>query len=103
MMTGTLLTLSGTVNKAVAAFSGSALPSVATGSAQHSALTSNAVTVADNGRLSPITFADSGLELEGFIAANGGLLLRVVNMETVSSDGSIPAGLQVGADFLSCS
>ena len=93
---GTMLMLIGSVDKAVAAFSDSALPSVATAS-QAFNLTSDAFTVADNGRLSPITFADSGLELEGFIAANGGLLLRVVNMETVSSDGSIPAGLQVGA------
>ena len=95
---GTMLTLTGSVDKAVAAFSDSALPSVAIAS-QAFNLTSDAFTVADNGRLSPITFADSGLELEGFIAANGGLLLRVVNMETVSSDGSIPAGLQVGATF----
>ena len=48
--------------------------------------------------LSPITFADSGLELEGFVAANGGLLLRVVEMETIVIAGT-PAGLQVGADF----
>ena len=92
--TGTLLTLSGTVNKAVAAFSGTALPTVTTGTETFS-IESNTVTVADNGHLSPITFADSGLELEGFVTANGGLLLRIVNMETVTS-GSTPAGLQVG-------
>jgi hypothetical protein len=92
---GTILTLSGTVNKAVAAFSDTALPTVTTGTETFS-IESNAVTVADNGRLSPITFADSGLELEGFFAANDGLLLRIVNMETVSSGGSTPAGLQVG-------
>jgi len=95
---GTLLTLSGTVNKAVAAFSGTALPSVTTGTETFS-IESNTVTVADNGHLSPITFADSGLELEGFVTANGGLLLRIVNMETVSSGGSTPAGLQVGLEF----
>ena len=61
-------------------------------------LASNPITIADNGRLSPITFADSGLELEGFVAANGGLLLRVVEMETIVIAGT-PAGLQVGADF----
>ena len=92
--TGTLLTLSGTVNKAVAAFSGTALPTVTTGTETFS-IESNTVTVAANGHLSPITFADSGLELEGFVTANGGLLLRIVNMETVTS-GSTPAGLQVG-------
>ena len=92
---GTALTLTGTVDKAVAAFSDSALPSVATAS-QVFNLTSDAFTVADNGRLSPITFTDSGLELEGFIAANGGLLLRVVNMETAVGGAADPAGLQVG-------
>jgi hypothetical protein len=92
---GTLLTLSGTVDKAVAAFSDTALPTVTTGTETFS-IESNTVTVADNGHLSPITFADSGLELEGFVTANGGLLLRIVNMETVTS-GSTPAGLQVGA------
>ena len=56
-------------------------------------LASNPITIADNGRLSPITFADSGLELEGFVAANGGLLLRVVEMETIVIAGT-PAGLQ---------
>ena len=93
---GTTLTIDGSVDKAVAAFSDSALPSVATAS-QAFNLTSDAFTVADNGRLSPITFADSGLELEGFIAANGGLLLRVVNMETAVGAAADPAGLQVGA------
>ncbi len=93
---GTTLTIDGSVDKAVAAFSESALPSVATAS-QAFNLTSDAFTVADNGRLSPITFADSGLELEGFIAANGGLLLRVVNMETAVGAAADPAGLQVGA------
>jgi len=92
---GTALTLTGTVDKAVAAFSDSALPSVATAS-QAFNLTSDAITVTDNGRLSPITFIDSGLELEGFIAANGGLLLRVVNMETAVGAAADPAGLQVG-------
>ena len=88
---GTALTLTGTVDKAVAAFSDSALPSVATAS-QAFNLTSDAFTVADNGRLSPITFVGSGLELEGFIAANGGLLLRVVNMELTEEEvvGDIP-------------
>ena len=93
---GTMLTLTGSVDKAVAAFSDSALPSVATGS-QTFNLTSDAFTVADNGRLSPITFADSGLELEGFIAENGGLLLRVVNMETAVGGAVATAGLQVGS------
>jgi len=93
---GTTLTIEGSVDKAVAAFSDSALPSVTTAS-QAFNLTSDAITVADNGRLSPITFADSGLELEGFVAANGGLLLRVVNMETAVGGAVAPAGLQVGA------
>ena len=96
---GTTLILSGDITKAVAAFSASALPSVTTTTESLSGqnLTSDAFTVADNGRLSPITFADSGLELEGFIAANGGLLLRVVNMETAVGGAADPAGLQVGA------
>ena len=96
---GTTLILSGDITKAVAAFSASALPSVTTTTESLSGqnLTSDAFTVADNGRLSPITFADSGLELEGFIAANGGLLLRVVNMETAVGAAADPAGLQVGA------
>ncbi|MDA8694375.1 hypothetical protein N9L91_04180, partial [Pseudomonadales bacterium] len=97
---GTTLTLSGSITKAVAAFSDSALPSVTTAS-EALDLTSDAITVADNGRLSPITFADSGLELEGFVAANGGLLLRVVDMESVSGgdDGGTGAGLNSSGTF----
>ena len=94
---GTALTLAGTIDQALAPFSDVSLPSVITTQAGFN-FTSNPITIADNGRLSPITFADSGLELEGFIAANGGLLLRVVEMETIVIAGT-PAGLQVGADF----
>ena len=94
---GTALTLAGTIDQALAPFSDGSLPSVITTQAVFN-FTSNPITIADNGRLSPITFADSGLELEGFIAANGGLLLRVVEMETIVIAGT-PAGLQVGADF----
>ena len=96
---GSTLTLSGSITKAVAAFSDSALPSVTTASEALS-LTSNAITIADNGRLSPITFAGSGLELEGFLTENGGLLLRVVDMVSVTSGGTGgTAGLQVGSTF----
>ena len=96
---GTTLTLSGDITKAVAAFSDTALPSVTTATETLS-LTSNAITIDDNGRLSPITFADSGLELEGFYTANG-LLLRWVDTfaETAGgSGGPSGPGLQVGAD-----
>ena len=75
---GTALTLSGTISKAVSAFSDIALPLVVSATETIN-LSSNEITVADNGRLSPITFAGSGLELEGFYTANGGLLLRLVN------------------------
>jgi CubicO group peptidase (beta-lactamase class C family) len=75
---GTALTLSGTISKAVSAFSDTALPLVMSATETIN-LSSNEITVADNGRLSPITFAGSGLELEGFYTANGGLLLRLVN------------------------
>ena len=75
---GTALTLSGTISKSVAAFSDIALPLV-TSVTEKINLSSNGITVADNGRLSPITFVNSGLELEGFYTANGGLLLRLVN------------------------
>ncbi|MDB2410660.1 thrombospondin type 3 repeat-containing protein [Pseudomonadales bacterium] len=96
---GTTLDLSGSITSAVAAFSDSALPSVTTASEALS-LTSNAITIADNGRLSPITFTDSGLELEGFLTKNGGLLLRVVDMVSVTSGGTGgTAGLQVGSTF----
>ena len=75
---GTALTLSGTISKAVSAFSDIALPLVVSATETIN-LSSNEITVADNGRLLPITFAGSGLELEGFYTANGGLLLRLVN------------------------
>ena len=75
---GTALTLSGTISKAVSAFSDIALPLVVSATETIN-LSSNEITVADNGRLSPITFVGSGLELEGFYTANGGLLLRLVN------------------------
>ena len=95
---GTTLTLSATdIPQAFAQFSDTALPSVTT-LPKTLDLTSDAITVAGNGRLSPITFADSGLELEGFIAENGGLLLRIVEMEMKVVAG-LPAGLQVGEDF----
>ena len=94
---GTVLTLAGTIDQALAPFSDVSLPSVITTQAVFN-LTSNPITIADNGRLSPITFANSGLELEGFVAENGGLLLRVVEVETIVIAGT-PAGLQVGADF----
>ncbi|MDA8962933.1 thrombospondin type 3 repeat-containing protein [Pseudomonadales bacterium] len=82
---GTALTLSGTISKAVSAFSDTALPLV-TSVTEKINLSSNAITVADNGRLSPITFANSGLELEGFYTANGGLLLRLVNSFAQAGD-----------------
>ena len=88
------LTLSGDITKAVAEFSDSTLPSVTT-ETETLGLISNPIIVADNGRLSPITFDNSGLELEGFVAANGGLLLRVVDMTSVESGQSgSPAGLK---------
>ncbi|MDG1938078.1 MAG: carboxypeptidase-like regulatory domain-containing protein, partial [Pseudomonadales bacterium] len=94
---GTTLTLSGNITKAVAAFSDSALPSVTTESETLS-LSSEVITVADNGRFAPIKFTDSGLELEGFYTANGGLLLRLV--DTFAQAGGIGgAGLQTNGEI----
>ena len=96
---GTTLTLSGSIAKAVAAFSSNALPSVDT-ALDTLNLTSNVITVASNGRLSPITFADSGLELEGFVSANGGLLLRIVEMVMATGgSGGGGEGLQSDSKF----
>ena len=96
---GTALTLSGSITKAVAPFTDNALPSVTTVEEVLN-LSSNAITIADNGRLSPITFAGSGLELEGFYTANGGLLLRVVNT-FAQAGGAGGVGLNVGEEFFS--
>lgn len=56
---GTALTLSGTISKAVSAFSDIALPLVISATETIN-LISNEITVADNGRLSPITFIGLG-------------------------------------------
>ena len=94
---GTILTLTGDIVKASAVFSESALPTITT-TEETLSLSSNPITVADNGRLSAITFANSGLELEGFYTANGGLLLRLVN--TFAQAGGVGGvGLQSGASF----
>ncbi|MDB2409551.1 serine hydrolase [Pseudomonadales bacterium] len=94
---GTTLTFSGNITKAVAAFSDSALPSVTT-ETETLSMSSEVITVADNGRFAPIKFTDSGLELDGFYTANGGLLLRLV--DTFAQAGGIGgAGLQTNGEI----
>jgi hypothetical protein len=94
------LTLSGSITKAVAAFSVEALPSVTT-TTEPLTSTSSVITVDSNGRLSPITFPDSGLELEGFVAANGGLLLRIVDTFAQAADTEGEGGGTAEAAFVS--
>ena len=64
-----------------------ALPTVAS-VPDSGVLASDSFSMDANGRLSPITFANSNLELEGFFIPGRGLLLRVIDTPSQVSSGA---------------
>jgi hypothetical protein len=97
-----IATLSGTVNESEAVFdtADAALPTVASGTDALGTLASDGIiSVSGSGQFTA-TFAASdrpGLEIEGFLTANGGLLVRIIDTletEVTGGGGVAMTGLQ---------